>query len=390
MDSYYPTQGGGIRYLMNALSAFLERGWQVIVVGIGKKEEKANVSPGWTQIQIAYDTAGWIKYLLNLFTRLPFIQIPANAVIITHRMDCMLAFVLYKPKNPKVFISTGPAQYLRISYPLLYRLLGFLYHFAERMCLKGVDYIIPVDLKTKEYYQERYPQIELTDVIPSAIDLDNLKPIDRVIARSRINWHVSNPIVIFVGRLSKVKNIPLIIKAFKRVEKIMPEAEMYLIGNGEDRESLLEYASRQSKRIHFVGIVPPNEINLYYSAANVTVLCSLEEGSPTVIKEALACGIPVISTDVGDVAEILTPNPDLGEIVSSEEELVANAILKYLLSPQWPLSIREKRRDAVLQFGTKQIGSKIYSVAELAAGKRFQREKSKNRLNINIRNSHLL
>jgi glycosyltransferase involved in cell wall biosynthesis len=59
--------------------------------------------------------------------------------------------------------------------------------------------------------------------------------------------------------------------------------------------------------LHFLTGVPNSEVPEWLSASDVLLLTSLHEGSPTVVKEALACGVPIVSVDVGDVAERLEP-----------------------------------------------------------------------------------
>ena len=117
MDSYHPAQGGGIRYLMNILHGVREQGCDVSVIGTKANHPPASVA--WQQVALSPESEnalmGWVRYLFLLFLRLFFIKLPSDAVVVTHRMDCMLAFVLFKPKNPKV-VRTRRAERVNINF----------------------------------------------------------------------------------------------------------------------------------------------------------------------------------------------------------------------------------------------------------------------------------
>ncbi|MBN2387850.1 MAG: glycosyltransferase family 4 protein [Anaerolineales bacterium] len=367
MDSFFPAQGGGIRYLMNVLGALKELGWEVEVLGV-KAEDSVCCSKPWRQIALLREgnplsrlVPLWAQYLTKLYLSLPFLHLPAGAVILTHRIDCMLAFVLFKRKHPKVLVTAAPGYYLRRSHPHIYRLFGWIYHLAESACIQGVDAIIPTDEKTRSYFLERYPKAALVANIPSSIDLEVFKLVPREKARLALQWEELDRTVLFSGRLVAVKNIPLLIRAFDRVARQFPAARLVLVGDGEDQANIEALAVESSHRIELVGRVDPSAMPVYYAAADVLVLCSLEEGSPTVVKEALACGTPVVSTDVGDAAVLLSDDPVLGCIVDFDEVELAQAIERYLASPASPEQ-RRTRNQVAEQFGTHQLGEKFNRV----------------------------
>lgn len=370
MDANTPDQGGGVRYLMNLAKQFAEAGSRVTILGM-QRNPAASENP-WRQISLikyqGHFPGGipfWVRYLLALYVKLPFIKISTQAVIISHRMDCMLAFVLFKPGNPKVLISAAPAYYLRLNHPGWYRHLGWLYHLAERLCVRGVDFIVPTDPGTRNYYLTRYPNAQVTVSMPSPIHLADFELIPFRQARLSLNWPMNDPVALFVGRLAKVKRIPLLLDAFGRVRQSLPDARLYLLGEGEDGEELRRLARQNFDGVTFMGAVPPQDIFRYYNAANLLVLCSLEEGSPTVVKEALACGAPVVSTDVGDVAEVLNLGDDLGRIVLPKAECLAEGILEILSEPPDDEK-RKQRRSAVEIYSTEYIGAKIIQLCNQA------------------------
>jgi glycosyltransferase involved in cell wall biosynthesis len=120
-------------------------------------------------------------------------------------------------------------------------------------------------------------------VIPCGVDLEKFKRTDRTRARQTLGLPVSGKVVLFPFDPER---------RVKRYDLANGAVEM-LRSRGLD-VSILP-----------VWTVPNERMPLYYSAADVMLLCSDSEGSPTSVKEALACDLPVVSTDVGDVRSMI-------------------------------------------------------------------------------------
>jgi glycosyltransferase involved in cell wall biosynthesis len=134
-------------------------------------------------------------------------------------------------------------------------------------------------------------------VIPNGVDLERFSPIPREEARARLGWDPDETTAIFVGNPSiPVKNYPLAEEAHKRLS-----------------------ASRPEVRLRVAADVRPEDVPVWMSAADALLLTSQSEGSPNVIKEAMASALPIVSTAVGDVRErldgvagchVCEPDPD--------------------------------------------------------------------------------
>ncbi len=117
-------------------------------------------------------------------------------------------------------------------------------------------------------------------VIPNGVDLSVFEPLNKEFAQKRVKFSNKKKNIIFVGNKErKEKNFQLLGKAFD------------LLDGKNDME------------FHLVSGVSQKELSYYYNAADLLVLTSLWEGSPNVIKEAMACNCPIVATDVGDVRE---------------------------------------------------------------------------------------
>lgn len=381
MDSFHPAQGGGIRYLMNILHGLREKDCDVTIIGTQANSPPASAQ--WRQIALSPESEnailGWVRYLLLLFLRLFFIKLPSDAVVVTHRMDCMLAFVLFKRQHAKVMISATPAHYLRGKFPLFYKWFGGIYRFAERVCVNGVDLIVPVDPVTADYYRTHYPNAHVTACVPSALDESFFVPLSRQDARAQLGISQDKQMALFVGRLSKVKNIPLLIRAFVKVEKLLPNAWLHLVGNGEEAAELKILAASCCQRVVFEGAIAPDKVVPYYAAANVSVLCSIEEGSPTVVKEALACGTSVVSTNVGDVALTLADHHEFGRIVAGHPDALAEMLIHYL-KKEHDHDKRAPRRKAMQKYRVAEISAQLHTIFDHALEIRLNKRNTEKKI----------
>jgi glycosyltransferase involved in cell wall biosynthesis len=118
-------------------------------------------------------------------------------------------------------------------------------------------------------------------VIPSGIDLDRIKPMDSRACKRKLGWSPQSFHVLFASNNSDpVKRPELAKAAVAQVRPAAPHAEF-----------------------HQMTRVSTAEVPLWLNAADALLLTSAHEGSPNIVKEALACGLPVVSVNVGDVAE---------------------------------------------------------------------------------------
>lgn len=115
-------------------------------------------------------------------------------------------------------------------------------------------------------------------VLPCGIDTVAIHPMDRTEARKQLGWNVNGNYVLFAGAFdNEVKNSPLA----KAAMALIPDAQLIEL-RGYNRE----------------------QVNLVMNAANCLLMTSYREGSPQVVKEAMACGTPIVSVNVGDVADV--------------------------------------------------------------------------------------
>jgi len=151
---------------------------------------------------------------------------------------------------------------------------------------------------------------EKTVVLRNGVDLAGLRPLDREESRRALG--VDGKVLLSVGHLIERKGHYLIIEAMAQ----LPDYSLMIVGEGTDRAALESQvaAAGLSDRVRFFGQIPHDQLARIYSAADALVLASSREGWANVLLEAMACGTPVVATDVWGTAEAVTA-PEAGVLI---------------------------------------------------------------------------
>lgn len=185
---------------------------------------------------------------------------------------------------------------------------------------------------------------EKFSIIPCGIDLNIFYPVDKSEARQKLGFAQDDHLVLFSGSFHlKVKNYPL---AFAAINLINP------INQNNPFLSPV-------KLIELKGY-SHEEVNLLLNACDMVLLTSITEGSPNIIKEALACNRPVVSNDVGDIRDLIGPVRGCF-IANSDPADIAGKILKAL-----EFENSENGRQRIIDLGLEinETAGKIVRVYE--------------------------
>lgn len=176
-------------------------------------------------------------------------------------------------------------------------------------------------------------------VVPNGVDLDRFAPAPahlccpdrRTAARARLvalrGIRAADPLVVCVGRLCEQKGQGALLAAWSHVAARVPEARLVLVGDGPDREELRRAAPHS---VVFAGA--SDRVADWYAAADLLVLPSRWEGMALTPLEAMACGCPVVVTDVDGSREMLPPGQEIACLVPpGDTTALADAVTRLAL-----------------------------------------------------------
>jgi glycosyltransferase involved in cell wall biosynthesis len=158
------------------------------------------------------------------------------------------------------------------------------------------------------------------------------------------------PVVVTVGRVSEQKNYGLLIDCWREVHQRVPEARLWIVGDGEQR-AMLEGKARGlglADSVRFWGWQRPEEVAGILGRADVFVLSSLHESLPTAMLEAFAAGLPVVSTRVAGADECIEPGLS-GHIVDTPAGLVDALVKMARLPAERRVAMGQRGRERVLR-----------------------------------------
>ena len=198
--------------------------------------------------------------------------------------------------------------------------------------VRAADRVITVSSALQAVALELGADPARIQVIGNGIDLAKFRPIPRPDARRRLNLPADARVLVTVGTLVERKGFHRVIDVMPRLLASLPDVHYLVVGGagpeGDDSGQLHRRVAELGlhERVHFLGPVPPESLHVALSAADVFVLASRYEGWANVLLEAMACGLPVVATDVGGNAEVVA-HPGLGRIVPfGEPDALASAL----------------------------------------------------------------
>jgi len=209
---------------------------------------------------------GWRGYLKSILPLRKFIRAKEFDVIHAHYslsgFVCSLAF-----SNIPIVVSLMGSDIMggRIMLPFI-NLFSML--FWKKIIIKSK--------RLKEN-----AGIKKAQIIPNGLDLNHFKPMDKIACKRQIEWDTNKRHILFASNPSR------------------PEKN-YVLAVGA-----IDFLNTAEIELHALNNVARNLVPVWINASDVILLSSHWEGSPNIIKEAMACNCPIVSTDVGDVQEVI-------------------------------------------------------------------------------------
>lgn len=171
-------------------------------------------------------------------------------------------------------------------------------------------------------------------------------------------------VILYVGSFIKRKGLKYLLTAMPEVFRSLPHFRLVLVGDGPQHPLLKQQADSLgiAERVTFLGFQPQDQIRNWMRRAKLFVLPSLEEGLGVVLLESLACGTPVVASQVDGIRDVITP--DVGVLVPpADPPTLSEAIRDILSDPrQWADTSRHARERAVVHYDWNHIASQYIAL----------------------------
>ena len=252
------------------------------------------------------------------------------AALDIHRVDHLLPF-WNDFRFPVILTIHGTSKNIHLPNESWVAKIRPLFLLLERISLLRAEKIFCVSEEGVKYYRQLLgTQGEKVSLIENGVDFDLFAPQNPARCRQLFNLPLEKKILLFVGRLEKVKDPELLLETFREVRHFRPDVVLVLAGDGRAKEKLMARHSDLQNDLIFLGALPHARLPELFSAADCLLLTSHFEGMPRAVLESLAAGLPVVSTNVGDVSKVVT-NGFSGFVVSNRShKMLAEKTLEIL------------------------------------------------------------
>lgn len=232
---------------------------------------------------------------------------------------------------------------------------------ACRAAPRKVSYFTTVSEDLKSYFvSELGMQGDSIKVVHNGVDTNRFKPeVKGPSINELLPGFFSGKILISVGRLSEAKDQSTLLTAFRQVIERGFDVRLLIVGDGEMRKKLATQIEENGLTNHAFLLGSRPDVDLLLSQADCFVLSSRREGLPMVILEAMASGLPIISTAVGGIPEILR-NEENGFLVPAEQPQKIAEKIEFILSHADKAKDmgRNNRQKVVENFSLKKTAQK--------------------------------
>jgi glycosyltransferase involved in cell wall biosynthesis len=204
-----------------------------------------------------------------------------------------------------------------------------------RTVLREADILIGISDELRQRMVAMGAPAEKTRAVLSGCDVSVFHPMDRLAARAKLGIAEDAEAVVYIGRMDMKKGLRELVEAAAALHTARPNLQVYMIGEGADRP-LVEAAIQAHNASAYVHAMPEcsfDDVAMWMTAADLVTLPSYKEGCPNVVLEALACGRPVVATNVGGIPEIM--NEKCGLLVPPRDVQALAKALAETLDRRW-------------------------------------------------------
>ncbi len=227
-----------------------------------------------------------------------------------------------------------------------------IYNKLDRFVLRYPDVVVTVSNSIKKLLIDSGVPENKMEIIYNAIDKDEQRTdLSSDEVRAKYGIKQGERVIGVVGRLSPEKGQGIFLHAFKKIVEINPFVKAIIIGDGQEKDRLIQFCSNNGLKEKVIFTGHQKNIADFYQIMDVLTLPSYSEGLPNVVLEAMTLKIPIIATSVGGVPEVIADGRNGVLVKPGDPELLSQAIIGLLLNTN--------KRDALAENGFSSLYPKF-------------------------------
>lgn len=312
---------------------------------------------------------GWVMQQLNQLRDEQYDIIHIQTPFVAHYLGTKLARLLNIPcvETYHTFFEEYLYHYVPVVPKALMKFIAKRFSRHQGNSLDGM--VVP-----------SYPMLHVlkdygvtthSEVIPTGIEPASFVRGDREAFRNSYNIPQDRPVLLFVGRVAHEKNIGFLLKVLDRVRKEIPEVLFVIAGEGPARESLVHETNALglNENITFLGYLDRHtELNNCYRSADIFIFSSRTETQGLVLLEAMAQGVPVVSTAELGTRDVLRDG--LGVWIAKEDLTdFSDKVVKMLKDAEVRQSLGESGREYALDWSASKQAERMSAFYQSTLGR---------------------
>lgn len=301
--------GGGAERAVSNISLNLNKDINKNIILFGSKAKIGYPYDGSIEYLDVMNLSNPLKKmfaLLNRIKKLKKIKYENPEITVISFLEYSNLLNIFTIKNGKSIISVR--NHMSTKYKV--GIKAFIWNNSIKLMYSKADQIVVVSKAIKKDLIENYGILpDKITVIYNSYPLKQIRELSNGSLRQRYRSIFDSPVIVTTGRLNKQKGYWYLIRVFSEVKKKIKDAKLVVLGEGVMLEELEELARELQieNDVHFLGF--QENPFVYLKNSNVFVMSSLHEGFPNAMAEAMACGLPIVSTDcLSGPREILAPD----------------------------------------------------------------------------------
>jgi len=348
---------GGFDTFLDGFLRYAPMEWRVELVGVTAQPDSR--PPGkWQTLEYRGRTVRFFPVLPDKSPNLPG-KVPlslrfaltarlrraksSGRLLAYHRFESVFALPPSEPSQPSViYLHNHPEEVQSPHSDVLWSRMPGLYKRLLLRTLRRAALVVAVDPRTPAWIREELPDWPGRVVWhqqwadPEVFCAGNTasRQVARVRLRQKLELPSDSRILVFAGRFEKQKDLPLLIEAFERAVSELDDLSLILVGEGRLRSFLRKRIEerRLERRIRILSSVPRDELAGVYRGCDLAVCTSGYESGPRYLFEAAACGLPVVSLDIGQVGRLVDDDLVFGSLVHERTAAPFVAALKAVMA----------------------------------------------------------